>query len=301
MRHAVAFEKAPVIRGSRSIRLNGMSSLTPYDKVLELKHQVISQKWFEFQHVRFPVDLGRDVTLPFTRLKRTKAGYDYVPSAHKGVVFPPDKYFEELLIKYRNDWACIGDVAAYNELPKHQLKNMLVASGYPTDCPNLFKHPNKMTKVELAEKVHYAHSTFHFCVWGDHGPVDGKSHVLFLHSMRFHNFQIKSFNVADRRQMYFEFQHLMKTIMICRMTSKSDITLGAMRAVADEYKALWQNGIDLEFQHQAIKFRGLFRWATGDLAFLASAAMVQKGGSSPNSYCLPASPIMRKDYSNFQM
>ena len=167
---------------------------------------------------------------------------------------------------------------------------------YPDDCPDLFPPLESLKQKQLAELLHKVHSSFKLSIWGDHGPIDGRSHVLYLQMIRFYPFQFAGYR--DPNILYKHFEHEVHPILVCRMSSEQSVTLASMRTVGDLYR---NEGMKNVILAPGCSINGSLRWARGDLAFLAHVAMVQKGGNGKSSYCLPTSAIQRGDYPNYVM
>ena len=253
------------------------------------------------------------------KLAYTPDGYIEVTTAHRGRLFHPADQIAEVLNEFSRDLQEeVTVMQLENNFTKADLVRELVHAGYPTDFPaSVFKPLDTMTNNELATMLHSARHTLHLQLWGDHGPVDGKSHVMFVQSIRFHRFQFKrDLSVAKVSMIQKKLDSSVKIIMICHMTSALAPTLGAANFVGTLYKDLYEGrkvkvsgdrpqkmpqGVDDRPRQQLNEhaFNAVIRWCTGDLKWQSSIGMLQQGGSGPDSYVLPSSYLSRKEYVDY--
>ena len=254
----------------------------------------------------FPVNIGTQTSIPRSRIKKDKDGrYMLEESVSSGMMRKPGETLETLLhsdLVRRNMSLIEGGVPSYCRKPKSYLVQELHRCGYPDDdTEGGFTRLEELTVEEMAVLLHEAHSTLHLKLWGDHGPIDGKSHVLFLFTIRFHPWQFsQEVSDTDLRSIRKQFEAVVRCVFVCRMSSDLGTTLGAIQAVGREFHEE-KVTIDLN-KGEGAKQRNItamLRWSIGDLKWLAGCAMLQCGGNSPETRCLPTSPLPRKSFVDY--
>ena len=302
--HPVSFKEQNV-RASRGVTLKygntnipmaGLS--TAAHAAAEKKHIILVGK-IEVFGKSYKVDMGQVLNIPTNRYKKFPNGsYEIEAISHVAYQFNPWRILADTVTESRAKLSLLaGGAVVYKRQSIEILRQGLQRCGYPADCPDVIKPLNLMNKEELANALFKAHSTFNVAVWGDHGPIDGRSHLLFLQNTRFYPFQFEESNDATKAAIYNVLEHTVRPVLVCRMGNEQHLTLAAMRKVGDLYKDRLMQNVALEGKVVS----GVFRWAKGDLSFLASVAMVQKGGNGANSFGFPFSALRKKDYTNYPL
>lgn len=240
--------------------------------------------------------MGSDISIPVRRLEfnRGASEYQLVLHNHFGLLSSPAAVFQQRILPVLKPFLQLeGDVGCYERKTKRELEKLLYETGYPRSDPN-FLSPKHMNVKVLAKLVHGMHSTIFVSLWGDHGPIDGKSHVLFTQSYVYHRYLFKPEVKQETLRMLEREMQQPDTVAVCRLTSETDVSVAAMRIVGDSYR----NAAAVEYQDG--KFLHIkIRFYTGDLKWLAIVAMILQGGCSAYSYPHPTTELAYPDFRSF--
>ena len=271
------------------------------------KKAIMAAGEMTFNGVRYPVNMGIKLEMkPTGTLKVSKEwGYEVVETKHCGRVFGVAHLIGEVLDPFAGKLEIRKTREFYlNNHDKEWVLNKLVAAGYPTDCDGLVDSLSSMTREALVDVYIAALSTVQLSLWGDHGPIDGKSHIMFVQTVHLKRFQFKE-EVTDS-----EFQLIssrlateVRPVLVCRMSSALQPSLGACNALGEMFKPLLNNlSIKVPYgtgPDEVHTYNVIIRWATGDLKFQQMCCMIQCAGNGADSCTHPSTPLPRKFYDKF--